>query len=399
MISSNHTLLVLLWCLVAIFTTSVSAQSLIEQALMRAGENAMQLRTALDQISEAERTGMEFLIAYMPQQDLQTLTADFLLEHVTYAYKAWHQSPWKEQISEDLFLNNILPYANVTEIREDWRKNFYDQFQGLIKEAKTPGKAAVKLNHQIFKQTGVKYSRKRSRPDQAPSETIQTGVASCTGLSVMLIDVCRSVGIPARLVGTPLWSNMSGNHSWVEIWDNGWNFTGACEPTGDDLNQGWFIGRAAQADRDSRLHAIYAVSYKPTNLVFPLAWSEDTDQVWAVNVTDRYTRLKEDLPDEVVRVMFETTDQNGERLSAKLMVKDISNRTIFQGKTNDERFDANDHVSTKVELNQIYRVEVKHGTESQVSKIEIKAENQLFSFQLSELEEPSDTSPGQNRSK
>ena len=51
---------------------------------------------------------MEFLIAYMPQQDLQTLTADFLLEHVTYVYKAWHQSPWEKQISEDLFLNNIF---------------------------------------------------------------------------------------------------------------------------------------------------------------------------------------------------------------------------------------------------------------------------------------------------
>ena len=119
MTSYNQTLLVLLWCLVAISTISVSAQSLIEQSLIHAGENAMQLRTALHQISEAERTGMEFLIAYMSLQDLQTLTADFLLEHVTYAYKAWHQSPWKEQISEDLFLNNILPYANVTEIRAD----------------------------------------------------------------------------------------------------------------------------------------------------------------------------------------------------------------------------------------------------------------------------------------
>ena len=119
MTSYNQTLLVLLWCLVAISTISVSAQSLIEQSLIHAGENAMELRTALHQISEAERTGMEFLIAYMPLQDLQTLTADFLLEHVTYAYKAWHQSPWKEKISEDLFLNNILPYANVTEIRAD----------------------------------------------------------------------------------------------------------------------------------------------------------------------------------------------------------------------------------------------------------------------------------------
>jgi len=45
------------------------------------------------------------------------------------------------------------------------------------------------------------------------------------------------------------------------------------------LNRGWFIDCAAQADRNSRLNAIYAVSYKPTNQVFPLAWSEDADPV------------------------------------------------------------------------------------------------------------------------
>ena len=52
----------------------------------------------------------------------------------------------------------------------------------------------------------------------------------------------------------------------------------------------------------------------------------------------RYTRLKGDLPDGVVQVMFATTDQDGERLSVGLTVKDS------QYPYNDERFDANDHV-------------------------------------------------------
>ncbi|MEE9394119.1 MAG: hypothetical protein V3W41_16595 [Planctomycetota bacterium] len=38
------------------------------------------------------------------------------------------------------------------------------------------------------------------------------GTASCIGLSIMLIDAC-AVGVPARFVGTPLWSDGSGNHS------------------------------------------------------------------------------------------------------------------------------------------------------------------------------------------
>ena len=63
-------------------------------------------------------------------------------------------------------------------------------------------------------------------------ESMETGLASCTGLSILLIDACRSVGVPARFVGTPLWADGSGNHSWVEIWDGGWHFVGAAEPAG-----------------------------------------------------------------------------------------------------------------------------------------------------------------------
>ena len=38
---------------------------------------------------------------------------------------------------------------------------------------------------------------------------METGVATCTGLSILLVDACRSVGVPARIAGTPLWSNNS----------------------------------------------------------------------------------------------------------------------------------------------------------------------------------------------
>lgn len=91
-------------------------------------------------------------------------------------------------------------------------------------------------------------------------------MASCTGLSVLLVDACRAVGVPARLAGTPLWTNRSGNHSWVEIWDGKWHYTGAAEPVGGKLDQAWFTARAATARRDHRLHAIHATSFKRTEV-------------------------------------------------------------------------------------------------------------------------------------
>jgi transglutaminase-like putative cysteine protease len=81
-----------------------------------------------------------------------------------------------------------------------------------VAEAKTPSAAAALLNQRIFPLLKIKYSTQRPKADQSPHESIRAGLASCTGLSVLLIDACRSVGVPARFAGTPLWTNKSGNH-------------------------------------------------------------------------------------------------------------------------------------------------------------------------------------------
>jgi len=270
---------------------------LVRSALDRAAANRKQIEQALDQTPAEQRAGIRFLVAYMPDRDLKSLTAATLIENVRLAYQARRESPWSEHVPEGIFLNNVLPYASINERRDDWRREFYERFKPLVKDAKSPGEAAAILNQKVFPLLKVRYSTKRKRADQCPSESISSGLASCTGLSVLLIDACRAVGVPARFAGTPLWTNKSGNHSWVEVWDNGWHFTGAAEPTGNELDKAWFVGRAATAQRDHPLHAIFAVSYKRTPQVFPLVWDRSIDYVFAVNVTDRYTRKVQQLPE------------------------------------------------------------------------------------------------------
>jgi len=343
----------------------------IQAALERAGKNRQQIQQALDQAPAEQRAGMRFLVAYMPKRDLEGLPADILLSNVRLAYQARNESPWKDQIPVEIFLNNVLPYANINEGREKWRQGFYEQFKPLVKDAKSPAEAAAILNQKVFPLLKVRYSTMRNRADQAPSESIRTGLASCTGLSILLIDACRSVGVPARFAGTPLWTNKSGNHSWVEIWDAGWHFTGAAEPTGDKLDKAWFVGRAATAQRDDPLHAIYAVSYKHTPQTFPLVWDRSIDYVFAVNVTDRYTRHARKLPEGHIEMLFRTMD-GADRCALPLKLLDEAGKVIFSGKTKDERFDANDHLSAALRLGKKYRVEVEH--EDRVLRKTIKAE-------------------------
>ena len=273
-------------------TITKISDSALTRPLKLAEDNAPQIQRALRDAPEAHRRAMRFLVAHMPERDLKSLSADYLLANVKLAFQARDAAPWGKKIPEDIFFNDVLPYASINERRDDWRRDFLEKFSPLIENAKTPGEAAQILNRDMFKLIDVRYhASKRPKPDQSPYESIDAGYASCSGLSVLLIDACRAVGTPARFVGTKQWAGKRGNHSWVEIWDNGeWKFTGACEFNKKGLNKGWFQGNASNAIKDDPQHAIYASSWKQTGTSFPLVWDDDIKYVAAVNVTDRYAK-------------------------------------------------------------------------------------------------------------
>lgn len=333
----------------------------VDRALELAGDNRSELEAAWAALEEDQRPGMEFLIEHMPVGDLRGLSKDFLLEHVTEAYAAWELAPWSESMGDQVFLEHVLPYASINERRDAWRKDLRERCAPWVSEARTASEAAVILNQRLFKDVGVIYSTKRPKADQSPYESIEAGMASCTGLSVLLIDACRAVGVPARFVGTPHWSDDSGNHSWVEIWDDGWHFTGAAEPSGDDLNKAWFTGRASSAKPDSDRYGIFAVSYKRTPQRFPMVWRPDADWVFAVNVTDRYIRTAEPLPEGHGRLRIGAAHlKTGERLAAEVSIQIGAERRSL-GVTRDERFDTNDLLEVVVPLGEPVQVSMSYG--------------------------------------
>jgi poly(3-hydroxybutyrate) depolymerase len=330
----------------------------VEAALVQAEENRPELEKALTAVPRGWRQGMAFLIANMPTSDLHSLKAQFLLTNVEQGYKARAAVPWGENIPEEIFLNHVLPYANVGEKRDEWRKEFYDLCLPLVKDCKTPSEAAQKLNREVFKKLKVGYSTQRKAPNQSPKESIAQGKASCTGLSILLSDACRSVCVPARLVGTPLWTDKRGNHTWVEIWDKDWHFTGACEADPRGLDRGWFVHDAAQAKKDSVEHAIYAASFQKTKLSFPLVWARQNKDVSAENVTDRYAKKPASEPD-AVRLSVRVVDAARKRVVMSVTVTAVDDPTVrHRGESRGETADANDLLTFDLGPNREYVVAV-----------------------------------------
>lgn len=266
-------------------------QKALTQAFKKAGSNGHELIAAIHRVKLEEREGVYFLIANMPARDLVSLRADFIVENVRLAYQAWKETPWGNRVPQDIFLNDVLPYASLNERRDDWRRDFHQRFLKKAKESGSIELAVTTLNKVAFEELKVSYHpSKRPKPDQSPYESMRARYASCTGLSILLVDVLRSVGIPARVTGIPRWSDESGNHTWVEIWDGKWHYIGAAEPT--ELDQTWFTTKAAETNPTFPKNRIYATSFKQTGLSFPMVWAPHLNFVPAVDVTDRYKKIK-----------------------------------------------------------------------------------------------------------
>lgn len=338
--------------------------NLLDKALATAGNNAIELQTALEKAPAEQKEGMAFLISYMPERDLKELKADFLLENSAYAYKAREQFSWAKQIPDSIFFNEVLPYVSLNEKRENWRKEFFDRFSKYVVNCSDIFEAIDSINQNARDEVLVDYSTKRKKPDQAPFESMEQHLASCTGLSIILTDAFRAVGIPSRVAGTPNWHDERGNHNWTEVWANGkWYFTEYYFP--GQLDNAWFFADAGKAIKNDREKAIYASSFKPTGISFPLVWDENIKYVAAENVTDRYTELyrkhlasiSTDGNHVSLRVMaFKNKNQDKEsddRVAVNLDIFEDS-KQMGGGRTSGPTQDMNDVLTFALEKNKTY---------------------------------------------
>lgn len=168
---------------------------------------------------------------------------------------AGEANPWGA-VDPELFTEYIAPLTSLGETPVAWLETLQPLARELTAGATTPLEAAMLLNRHLWKRINVIYSTKREKANQDPLHSMRLGLASCSGLSILLADACRSIGIPARLVGC-VWRRKPGNHTWVEVWSEGsWYPLGAFEDCPPDKL--WFLDDAAAATDEDPRFSIYA---------------------------------------------------------------------------------------------------------------------------------------------
>lgn len=151
------------------------------------------------------------------QRDVETLSAEFLIDNIDMAFRAWRENPWKDEVDFDRFKKYVLPYRADNELlRIGWRDSLIHTYAPVVADVKTAKEAFEHLRKAV---NSVKRNGKYDFPyvmDAVALRNHYSGV--CLERCVYFTAVCRAFGLPVVIDNCGKWANYSNNtHTWVAL--------------------------------------------------------------------------------------------------------------------------------------------------------------------------------------
>ncbi|MBU0984012.1 MAG: transglutaminase-like domain-containing protein, partial [candidate division Zixibacteria bacterium] len=152
--------------------------------------------------------------------DIEVITADFLVGQIDCAFRAWREKPWAQKYSFDDFCSYILPYRGSNEPLEDWRTPLWDKYAyvpGQMRDSTDPLEAVGIINTDV-RSWFTFDSRFYYHPtDQGLSEMQSGGLGRCEDMTNASIYCMRANGLPITSDYTPYWADCGNNHAWNAV--------------------------------------------------------------------------------------------------------------------------------------------------------------------------------------
>jgi len=152
--------------------------------------------------------------------DLETITADYLITQINYAFRAWREKPWASSFAFEEFCRYILPYRGSNEPLEPWREIFWDKYQGidtLVTDDTNPIEVAQVINNDVMSWFGFDPRFYYHPTDLGISEMLDIGLGRCEDMTNATIYAMRAMGLAVTSDYTPHWANSGNNHAWNAI--------------------------------------------------------------------------------------------------------------------------------------------------------------------------------------
>ena len=154
------------------------------------------------------------------KDDINHITADYLISNIDLAFQVWYDKPWGKYISFETFCEEILPYRIGTEPLENWREKVLASFadiNNLLKEDSTLTSvdACSKVNDIL-----PRFRLDKDLSNMNFTQLMATTRGMCDSQATLAAFVMRGLGIPVTIDFTPQWKNFPTGHSWNSVCDS-----------------------------------------------------------------------------------------------------------------------------------------------------------------------------------
>lgn len=153
--------------------------------------------------------------------DIQTITADYLINNIDLAFKVWKEQPWNKNLCFEDFCELILPYRIANEKLSDWRNTYYNKYVPLLDSLYKGNDVIEACNTlvRILKKEGFYYNAQFKIPHLDALFLMENRAGYCKETCDISLYAMRAVGIPVatdQMVYSP---EYQGGHSWNVVRD------------------------------------------------------------------------------------------------------------------------------------------------------------------------------------
>jgi hypothetical protein len=158
------------------------------------------------------------------KQDVEHITADYLINNIELAFKVWREQPWGKHITFETFCEEILPYRLGTEPLENWREKALASFADIYRSFQedttmiTAVIACGKVNDLL-----PRFRMDKDFPAMNYSQLMASSRGMCDHMTALATFAMRALGIPVTSDYTPQWPRMNIGHSWNTVCDSAGN--------------------------------------------------------------------------------------------------------------------------------------------------------------------------------
>lgn len=153
--------------------------------------------------------------------DVQTLSADYLIENIEGAFAVWSR-PWNRHLSFEEFCEYILPYRVGTEMPEIWRPLYRKRFEQLLQSdtIRTAQEACRAINNELIR-LPIHIATTSVLPiDLRPSTLANIKFGLCGDYAHLALYAMRAAGIPVAVASVPHWGRGNNSHVFNMVYDN-----------------------------------------------------------------------------------------------------------------------------------------------------------------------------------